>query len=266
MVLTPGGYRHPSLVHHLPEGHKVRRRKRELQIVHRRTQRIVARYSFAPEAVPDPIIPGLGSGWATSVSWLNPTGTPISQFTTTWTVPPDPAAGDAGQVVYLFNGLQNPEGTNLMQPVLQWGATQLGGGPYWTISNWYIDDSGHAVHSHFLQVPSGDVLTGVIARGPDSGGLCSYTVGFQEYPYLNVPAAGVDPSPLAVEVLESYHIGDCSEYPPTPSTSASSIFIAADGTAPVIGWTPHNSNTGCNEHCTVVGSTNPGGEVEILYS
>lgn len=265
-VLTPGGYRHRSLVHHVPQGHKVRRRKQELQIVHRSSQRIVARHSIAPKNEVNAIIPGLGSGWVTSVSWLNPTGDTISQFATTWTVPPAPSTGDQGQTIFLFNGLQNPTASNLLQPVLQWGASQAGGGAYWSISNWYIDDSGHVTHSDFLQVPSGQVLTGIVALGQESGGLCTYTVGFDGYSYLNLAASGVDPSPLAVEVLESYQIGDCAEYPNTPSTSMSSIFIAADGTAPNVIWTPHNQGVGCKEHSVVTSAANPGGAVELYYS
>ena len=266
LVLTPGGYRHPSLVHLLPRGHKVRRRRQELQIVHRSSQRIVARYSLASQEMQDAIIPGTGSGWATWVSWDNPSGSTISQIATTWTVPPPPASGDVGQVIFLFNGLSNTAGTNLLQPVLQWGATLEGGGPYWTISNWYIDDLGNAVHSEFLPVPPGQVLTGIVSFGQESGGLCSYTIGFEGYSYLDVPASGVDPSPRALEVLESYHVGVCSEYPATPSTSMSSIFIGADGMAPPITWTPHNQTTGCMERTLTTSAANPGGSVEIYYS
>jgi len=69
------GYRNPAMVHRVPEGHWVRRRKREMQIVHRNSQRIIARHCIALGSDP---IPGLGSGWVTYASWDNPTADTIS--------------------------------------------------------------------------------------------------------------------------------------------------------------------------------------------
>jgi hypothetical protein len=262
LVLTPSGYRDPSLVHHVAQGHRVRRRKQQLQIVHRSSQRIIDRHSIAQVEVP---IPSLGTGWVTFASWENPTGTPISQIDTTWTVPLAPAAGNAGQTIFLFNGLQNSEGSNLLQPVLQWGTSQAGGGGYWGISNWYIDDSGNVCHSDLLPVLPGQVLTGIVALGQQSDGQCTYTIGFDGYPQLDLNVSGVDPSAIAVEVLEAYQIGSSDEYPATPSTSMSSIFIAAGGAAPPITWRLPGQVGYYGEQTTIVSSANPSGELEIIY-
>jgi hypothetical protein len=209
-VLTPGGYRHPSVVHHVPVGHRVRRRKQQLQLVHRRTQRIIARHDVAPSDAP---IPGLGSGWITFASWQTNGSEPISQFATEWTVPGDPTAGDTGQTIFLFNALQNAARTNLLQPVLQWGTSQAGGGPFWSISNWYIDPSGHVCHSDSLPVLAGQVLTGIISLGQETNGLFSYVVSFEGYQGLDLNVTGVQGLVCAAEVLEAYQIGDCTEYP-----------------------------------------------------
>ena len=265
LVLTPGGFRHPSLVHHVPNGHRARRRKQQLQIVHRSSQRIVRRQNLVQNDATEAPIPGLGTGWVTSASWLNPTGVAISQISTTWTVPPAPANGDTGQTVFLFNGLQNPSRSNLLQPVLQWGVSQAGGGGFWSISNWYIDDSGQVCHSDCLQVPPGQVLTGIVALGQESGGLCSYTVGFNGYSFLDLNVGGVDPSPVAVEVLESYNLSGCTDYPATPSTSMSSIFITAGGATPAVDWECQSQSATCGERTTVTSSANPNGEIEISY-
>ena len=47
-----------------------------------------------------------------------------------WQVPPPPSVQDSGEVVFLFNGIQN-YGTNfgILQPVLQWGVSAAGAGP-----------------------------------------------------------------------------------------------------------------------------------------
>lgn len=260
--LAPGGYRPSRMLHHVPRGHRVRFRKQELQIVHRKSQRIVSRHDVG---VSDAPIPGLGSAWVTGASWQNPSGATISQIDTTWTVPPDPAIPNAGQTIFLFNGLQNLAGSNLLQPVLQWGTSKAGGGQYWTISNWYIDDSGHVCYSDCLQVLSGQVITGIVSLGQESNGLCTYTVGFDGYPDLDLSVSNVTPSAVAVEVLEAYQMGNINEYPDAPSTVMSSIFIAAEGNAPHLNWNTQNDHGGFGEHTTIVSSANPNGELEIFY-
>jgi hypothetical protein len=261
-VLTPGGYCPPSLVHKIPHGHRVRRRRQQLQIVHRRTQRITARHDIAPFDAP---IPRLGSGWITFASWQNQAPAPISQISTSWTVPNEPTAGDTGQTIFLFNALQNTSRTNLLQPVLQWGASQSGGGPYWSISNWYIDTSGHVCHSDNLPVLPGQVLTGIIALGQTSSGLFTYLVSFDGYPALDLSVAGIEELVWAGEALEAYQIGDCAEYPSAISTAMSNIAIAVGGIAPALSWNVTNNSTICGEHTIVANSANPGGQIDIWY-
>src|SRR5258708_19134821 len=157
-VLTPGGYRHESLTHFVAEGHRVRRRNGQLQLVHRRSRRIVSRYEPVSDGEP---IPDIGSGWVTYAWWLNNSGSPISQLSTQWIVPPPPTT-QSNQTVFLFNALEDAQNNDLVQPVLQWGVSRAGGGLYWAIGNWYIDTTGHASFSKLVQVQPGDVLTGII--------------------------------------------------------------------------------------------------------
>jgi hypothetical protein len=86
--------------------------------------------------------PALGSGWIAYTYWNNGTGNSITSFETTWEVPPPPAS-DSGQLIYLFNGIQN-YGSNygILQPVLQWGTSPAGGGPYWAVASWYVTSLG----------------------------------------------------------------------------------------------------------------------------
>ena len=87
--------------------------------------------------------PAFGTGWITYASWTNDTGTPVSRFATTWTVPPEPRTAN-GQTIFLFNGIQNS--TMIYQPVLQWGPSAAGGGSYWAVASWYADgQSGQIV-------------------------------------------------------------------------------------------------------------------------
>src|ERR1700722_13952768 len=124
-VLTPGGYRHKELVRKVEKGFYLRRRKNEIQFVERHTNRIRKR-----EPIPDPsaVHPQIGSGWTTFSEWNRPGGTTIKRIYTEWMVPDPPVTRDSGQTIFLFNGLQNDRRNEIVQPVLQFGASAGGGG------------------------------------------------------------------------------------------------------------------------------------------
>ena len=260
-VLAPGGYRHASLIHAVPEGHHVRRRKGQVQLVHRTTRRIVSRYKWVSDEEP---IPDIGSGWVTYVWWLNNSGSPISQLSTEWIVPPPPTM-QSSQTVFLFNALEDAQNNDLVQPVLQWGISHAGGGPYWAISNWYVDTTGHVSFSRLVQVQPGNILTGIISMNKQNGSVFSYVSSFLGYPELDMHVDGVTELIWASQTLEAYQIGDCSEYPNTPTTSMSSISIAAGGAAPAVMWLIKNVSTDCGESSFVVNAGNPGGQIDISY-
>jgi len=230
-------------------------------MVHRRTQRIISRYRSVSDEEP---IPGIGSGWVTYAWWLNNSGYPLSQFSTQWVVPLPPIT-QSSQTIFLFNALEDAQNNDLVQPVLQWGISHAGGGPYWAIGNWYIDTTGHASFSKLIQVQPGDVLTGIISMTRKNNSVFSYVSSFLGYPELDMPVDGVSELVWASQALEAYQIGDCSEYPETTTTSMSSISIAAGGAAPTVMWLIKNASTNCGESCSVVNAGNPGGQVDISY-
>jgi hypothetical protein len=260
-VLTPGGYRHESLTHFVPEGHRVRRRKGQLQLVHRRTQRIVSRYPSVPDDEP---IPDIGTGWVTYAWWFNNSGSPISQLSTQWIVPQPPTT-QSNQTIFLFNALEDAQNNDLLQAVLQWGISHAGGGPYWAIGNWYIDTTGHACFSKLVQVQPGEVLTGVISMAQQNNDAFSYVSSFLGYSDLDMRVDSVSELVWASETLEAYQIGDCNEYPNSPTTSMCSISLAAGGAAPPVMWLIKNVSTDCGESSTVVDAGNPGGQIDIRY-
>jgi hypothetical protein len=260
-VLTPGGYRDPSRVHPVPFGHKLRRRKQEMQLVHRSSQRIVQRYDLKRSDLP---IPGL-DGWVAHAYWTNPTGETISQMTTSWRVPPAPLSGDNQQIIFLFNGVQNASGSNLLQPVLQWGSSHAGGGAYWSVSTWYIDDSGSAWFKSSIPVEVGEDLQGIVALGQEVNGSCTYTVRFYSgavaISAIDLTVEYVDPSSTAVEVLEAYNIRSIQDYPDAISTAMSDIFIAAGGAAPSISWTTEAAPILGSEKISLIDAAN----MEVVY-
>src|SRR5215813_13683143 len=73
--------------------------------------------AHVPPAAPDEAPRG---GWVSWVDWQNNSGTPIAAFSATWIIPPEPSSA-GGQLIYLFNGLQDAGKSHILQPVLQCG-------------------------------------------------------------------------------------------------------------------------------------------------
>src|SRR5208282_5843685 len=167
-------------------------------------------------ALPPGPVPAFGSGWITNGSWTNNTGTPVSVFSTQWVVPPTPAT-QSGQLIFLFNGIQNS--TMIYQPVLQWGVSAAGGGNYWAVASWYADgQSGHAFHSSLVQVSPGRVLTGIMTETAQSASGFSYNCQFSGIPNTSLPIQNVQQLTWCVETLECYGLQQCSNYPQTCRT------------------------------------------------
>src|SRR5690349_2274233 len=117
LVLTPGGYRHRSLVHRIEAGHAVRASAGRLQKVHNSGRVVADLGPLHTRLDRDPLMPknvsrfpgkkpALGSGWIVYADWSNATGNAITSFETSWTVPPEPTT-QSGQTIFLFNGIQN---------------------------------------------------------------------------------------------------------------------------------------------------------------
>src|SRR5580704_12396349 len=121
-VLTPGGYRPKSLVHHIEPGHAIVARGGRLRKVHPQLGEVAdlgpvehrdtkaalmpANVTHTAPGAPAPAVPALGSGWIVFTSWSPSPGQHVTSFKTTWVVP-QPPAGNDGQTVFLFNGIQN---------------------------------------------------------------------------------------------------------------------------------------------------------------
>ena len=263
-VLTPGGYRHKSLVHRLRKGHQLQRVDGALQQVKPATRRsparVIANYHSVFEDEP---IPALGTGWITYAFWQNNTGSPITQISAQWEVPPPPITGDA-QTVFLFNALEDSNRDNLAQPVLQWGVSRVGGGEYWAIANWYIDVSGQVHSSKLKPVQSGDMLTGIISLADQSGGMFSYVSSFYGHPDLDLPINNIGELSWVSQTLEAYKIGACSDYPDTPCTTMQSVTVQTDAGNPPITWNTAAPVTTCGQNAVVTTPGNPA-DIDLYY-
>jgi len=116
LVLTPGGFRHPSKVRRVQAGEVLRStsNSRGVDLTPHSASEISA-------SAREPF-PGLNPGWITGAVFVSgaPYPSTISRLSTTWKVPPAPEVQE-GQTVYLFSALMDGRQDNILQPVLQWG-------------------------------------------------------------------------------------------------------------------------------------------------
>ncbi|MBV8277450.1 MAG: hypothetical protein JO170_19625, partial [Verrucomicrobia bacterium] len=266
LVLTPGGFRHPSQVHRLKPGEAVTRAGGTSRKLNLATGVAVDIPTAGAGASPDP---GLGTGWITDTTFVKAaTMPPFSLFTTTWKVPPAPTSHD-GQTIFLFNAFGNLSSSQeILQPVLQWGPSKAGGGENWAVTCWYIDPSGHAFHQELISVNEGDILVGVILLTGLSGGTFNYDclfegagLGAARITVLNIPEQNV-----AYETLECYGIQTCVDYPDTYLTAMKSIELKAGDADIRPAWDVQNRVTDCGQHTIVISDASPGGEVDLFYS
>ena len=174
------------------------------------------------------------SGWVAYASWYNTGSSPISSFTTTWSVPPVPATYH-NQTVFLFNSIEPASGNAILQPVLQYGPSAAGGGAYWTVASWYLVGS-NTYHTSLVRVSVGQSLDGVITLTGSSGGKYNYVTSFTNVAGTTLTATGADQLVWATETLESYAVTSPSDYP-HGSTVFSSINLKTSSGTPYVTWT-----------------------------
>ncbi len=269
LLLTPGGFRHRSLVHQVETGQVLRVADGQLQMRDMKTNALIAAHENVIEIqngmMAHDVLPALGSGWIAYAYWNNGTGRSITSFRTTWTVPAAPSSASS-QTIFLFNGIQN-YGTNygILQPVLQWGSSAAGGGQYWSIASWYVTSGGQAFHTNLIRVNPGDVLVGVMRLTGQANGQFSYTSEFEGRANTSLPVQNIAELLWCNETLEAYSVNQCSNYPAPTLTAMRAISIQTGAVTPVIGWTAVNKVVDCGQHAVVVSNSATNGEVDIYY-
>ncbi len=278
LVLTPGGYRPKSKVHFIEPQHRVKLVGNRHKKVDANGKEVLDLDEFIARPLGLPVMPrhvtrqrgkvaGLGSGWIVYADWTNATGSPVSMFTTTWTVPPTPASS-SGQTIFLFNGIQNS--SMIYQPVLQWGPSAAGGGSYWAVASWYADgQNGTSHYSTLVRVNPGDVLVGVMTLTGQAPQGFSYNCEFQGIANTSLAIEDVEELTWCIETLEAYGITRPTDYPATPSTMFRAIELktgTSPATDPTLKWTPVDSVTDTGQHAVIVSNANPGGEVDLYYN
>jgi hypothetical protein len=278
LVITPGGPRPKSLVHRIAPGTVLDGSGGRLRNLGPSGE-VLADFGVMPVlprdvAQPRAAAPG---GWITDARWSRPAA-PVTSFSTTWRVPPEPAT-QSGQTIFLFNGMQDPAGHWILQPVLQWGKSAIGGGNYWSIQSWWVEGNplspgirrqgGRAFSTPVpVQVNPGDVLTGTMSLSNYFGDIFSYYCEFEGVAGTSLSITSYQELPVCYETLECYNITRCSDYPAGDRTRMESIVITTQETANpvVVDWSVKNWVTDCGQNTVIVSNSSTNGEVDLYYA
>lgn len=174
------------------------------------------------------------TGWVAYAYWYNTGSSPISSFTTTWTVPPAPRTYHS-QTVFLFNSIEPASGNAILQPVLQFGPSAAGGGGYWAVASWYLVGS-KTYFTRPVQVPVGKSLQGVITLTGHSGSSYNYVTSFSNVAGTSLTATGAAQLVWATETLEAYSITSPGTDYPSGSTVFSAINLRTSSGVPSVTW------------------------------
>ena len=149
-------------------------------------------------------------------SWFN-------EIQATLTVPPPPSSPSSPLNDFLWFGFQDAAGTAVLQPVVQYGTSDAGGGNGWFVGIWYISASGAESHTSLVKVSAGNVITGTVKQScAASGAPCSVLVTMLRNgsPVLNVALHTTDVWQLALKgVLEADGVYWCDQLPASRSTT-----------------------------------------------
>ncbi|MFT3838603.1 MAG: MYXO-CTERM sorting domain-containing protein [Myxococcaceae bacterium] len=248
---TPFGWMHESCVHAQPSGSKV-----DFKHV------VPCAY---PKVVVNPKPPGDGhppaaNGWQIDTQAM--VGTPMIHMTSIMQVPANPST-NSGQLDYFFPGASPTNADSILQPVLQYGVSPIGGGTKWGIGSWSCDvvTSAGCHGSDLKDVASGDVILGTIdGTNCDTGGHCDWAITTTdltngETTTLNT-TGDIHAYPwLFSGVLEAYSVTKCTDYPANGTEAFSNvIFTDAQNNRINAGWTLDVGQTNA-ANCPVMDAT-----------
>lgn len=282
LVSTPFGYKKKSQVHFLPSGHELTESNGRLLEKDSKTKQTINDFGVINvnsgatitnnnlAVTKSAVVPGLGTGWITDAVWNNTnTANAISKFITTWVVPDAPVNND-NQTIYIFNGMQDGVSatSHILQPVLQWGPSNAGGGNYWAATNWYGSGQGSTANYFYgtlVTVSAGTSLQGVMTMTAQNGSLYSYNSSFSGFPAnSSMTVTNVPQLTYAFETLEAYGVQYSLDYPMTYEVPMTNIQILLNsGVNAPIQWTAENRVTDIGQHTVIVNNNSPNGEVDI---
>jgi hypothetical protein len=232
---TPGGLVHKSCVHEVPSGAVVDEND-DVKLDGRTIAHLdpchYPRYGRnSPPAGLTPTIndnieaataPAITNAWG--FNWFN-------EITATVIVPSPPRTAPINN--FFWPGLETASGSAVLQPVLIYGQSDAGGGPYWSVGLWYISAAGKETHVGVVRVRAGASITSTVklhcaANGTQCDALLMVQLNGTEILSLGVHTIEVWQTALK-GVLEANGINTCSQFPPGGSTTFTNVHVYMPG-------------------------------------
>jgi hypothetical protein len=223
-VLTPSGGIHKSCFHELADTDTM---ADDVSITHADgTSTPIAPCLYARQALhtqgpvettgvaePEPV----NNGWIESANWTSSVA--IKSMHADFMVPKAPTSY-RGQTVFLFPALEPTSGSDIIQPVLQYGPSAAGGGEYWAIATWFGGGTwqGNYFYSKLRKVSVGETLTSEMEDTGDCHPMgCVWKIAMHDShdtTNLNITVLnGVQWQWVFGGVLEAYNVTHCNQYP-----------------------------------------------------
>jgi hypothetical protein len=154
------------------------------------------------------------NGWVESYS-TSSIGA-LSFLTSTWVVPATPSAGNQGQTIFFFNGLEGlPNVESILQPVI---AYENGA---WSATSWNCCATGTTFTGNTISINPGDVIVGTVTgtNCNTSTGLCNDWLietldqNTNQASSLQTESWGVALNWVFPAVMEVYGVTACNDFP-----------------------------------------------------
>ncbi len=230
---------------------------------------------------PRPAATNAYNGWLESYNTTS-TGA-LSYLAATWVVPETPLAGNDGQTLFFFNGLEGlPTVESILQPVLAYENGQ------WFAQSWNCCATGTTYNANTIPVSPGDTIVGTITgtNCNTSSGLCNnWSIETRdqntgESSILNTSAWGVAENWVFAGVLEVYGVGSCDDlsasgsiafdniaYRTVANTGASANWqLGLGNVSPSCGYGGQNDGTSVVLDFTGAGGSGGGSSTATTYN
>ncbi|KAJ7334807.1 hypothetical protein DFH08DRAFT_1019419 [Mycena albidolilacea] len=246
-VLVPGGYRAKANIHAIPARGSLVLVGNEIHVLAANgtiMDKVPSRHDTPARGKPGqlPLTPRTQTGPIAYAYWANaPCAWPISSFATTWEVPPVPETNN-GQTLFLYNHIEPNLEAEVLQAVLQYGASAAGGGSFWSVSILYSRGLEVFATPSFPVNPGVTLNGNITLTGPvdPTSATFNYTAQFTNIPGASMDVVDASRLTFATMTLEARNIAVLSDYPSGTTVFSDINLELANGTTPNVKWTPVN--------------------------
>jgi len=252
-VPTPRGYLPIECVHEVPSGsHATKLKDGSVHVVHKKDGFEVVFPPCGEIAEERPKRQVSDNGW---VAYGFFDGTSFTSFNGTWKVPKSPSTTSDNQTLFMFTGLEDSAGDEIIQPVIQWGFSAAGGGQYWTLANWWVTSSDQALFSTLVPINVGDLIYGTMVQSTPTSGSWNIAATVNGKNPSNLQVSNIAPQGMASVTLEVYNVFACTDYPASPSIVFSGLKLADQGVVTKPVWSPATPATDCQQAVSSTGAS-----------